>query len=855
MRSSTWRLEDLRNVTLNIGFVGENLHTRQIFDCKKMFDQYPQASVSMTVTPPHGEPYPGSIERDGDLVIWDVKDSDLVSEGDGEIQIVFTQTPHIARSYNARTHVCRSQMPTGDVPSGLDDFITRAGNLLEEVEDTFPAGGTTGQVLAKKSNDDYDTEWVDQGGGTEDYDELQNRPQIGGVTLTGNKNLSDLGAASASDVSAKYTKPSGGIPDTDLSSGVQASLSKADSAYQKPSGGIPAADIASGVIPSASDFVASSSFYATEMPMASNDSTKVGTEIGNLKSDVNDLDAAAVKSVNNSTPDENGNVTVTIDQEYVADAVEDWLDDHPEATTTVEDGSITKAKCNASLLAIIDTLSKSNVNAMPSSANLNKYYGADKNGVYSISGAVSSTLSNAPRSSGGAYLLVESITPGNASCAKQTMLYGVGYQYIRFKTGTAETTWTKWFNVNSVDSGLRKDLAAALASNDDLNDYYGTSGCGIYSFTSAVCATLSNSPRTSGGGYLIVEASTPHNADCVRQEMIFGAGYRYERYMLVSSGVSSWTEWVDLLTEHDATSVSIPSYWKNEIQASIDSVLTNRMAIGENIAEFIFITDTHYSQSQKKSPRLVGYLQKNLLIPDVVFGGDAMYLSGSSKLAGLKELQQFMGAFNYGNLFFTVGNHDFNNYVSSSNILTDSEMYATVMKQVERFGTTDGSLDVSHFDNEAHKVRFVQFDYNLSSDASAGSAKVLAAFSSLSSDWTVVLFTHKYWQAPEADSGDPPTVLNTAKALIQAIIAGTYSAKIAAVIVGHVHSDQDTTLDGINIISTTCDCIATNKYGGPTMTAGTDTEEAFDIVQIDTENQKLYFTRVGAGQDRTFDYD
>lgn len=220
MRSSTWRLEDLRNVILNLGFVGENLHTRQIFDCKKIFDQYPQASVSMTVTPPEGEPYPGTIERDGDLVIWDVRDSDLVAEGDGEIQLVFTQEPHIARSYNARTHICRSQVPTGSIPSGLDDYITRADQLLDQVEDTFPAGGTTGQVLAKKSDTDYDTEWVDQGGGTEDYDELENRPQIGGVTLTGNKTLNDLGAASKADVEAKYTKPATGIPAGDLAAGV-----------------------------------------------------------------------------------------------------------------------------------------------------------------------------------------------------------------------------------------------------------------------------------------------------------------------------------------------------------------------------------------------------------------------------------------------------------------------------------------------------------------------------------------------------------------------------------------------------------------------------------------------------------
>ena len=44
-----------------------------------------------------------------------------------------------------------------------------------------------------------------------------------------------------------YSKPSGGIPKTDLASAVQASLDKADSAYQYPSGGIPKANLSSGV--------------------------------------------------------------------------------------------------------------------------------------------------------------------------------------------------------------------------------------------------------------------------------------------------------------------------------------------------------------------------------------------------------------------------------------------------------------------------------------------------------------------------------------------------------------------------------------------------------------------------------
>lgn len=57
---------------------------------------------------------------------------------------------------------------------------------------------------------------------------------------------SSWGASSA----IPYSKPSDGIPKTDLASGVRTSLEKADTAYQKPSGGIPASDLESGVIPS-----------------------------------------------------------------------------------------------------------------------------------------------------------------------------------------------------------------------------------------------------------------------------------------------------------------------------------------------------------------------------------------------------------------------------------------------------------------------------------------------------------------------------------------------------------------------------------------------------------------------------
>lgn len=119
-------------------------------------------------------------------------------------------------------------------------------------------GGSTGQYLYKKSDKDFDFGWKTGGGGgggTSDYLDLNNKPSINNVELVGNKTAADLGLAASSDIpeipvqsvngktgvvvlnatdvgAGTYTKPSGGIPKTDLTSAVQTSLDKADTALQ-----------------------------------------------------------------------------------------------------------------------------------------------------------------------------------------------------------------------------------------------------------------------------------------------------------------------------------------------------------------------------------------------------------------------------------------------------------------------------------------------------------------------------------------------------------------------------------------------------------------------------------------------
>lgn len=125
----------------------------------------------------------------------------------------------------------------------------------------IPAGGSAGQVLKKQSGTDYDVAWESGGSSSADWSDITNKPttisgygitnaytktEVDGLIPTVPTDLSELSDDSthrlvadtekaAWDAKGSYSKPSGGIPDTDLSSAVQASLALADSAVQTES--------------------------------------------------------------------------------------------------------------------------------------------------------------------------------------------------------------------------------------------------------------------------------------------------------------------------------------------------------------------------------------------------------------------------------------------------------------------------------------------------------------------------------------------------------------------------------------------------------------------------------------------
>ena len=107
---------------------------------------------------------------------------------------------------------------SGTVGAGLNQLnsdITAKPNI-----DLGITGASVGTFAKVKTVDESGkpTSWEygsggGGGGGTSDYTDLTNKPSINGVTLSGNKTASDLGLGT-------YSKPSTGIPASDLASGV-----------------------------------------------------------------------------------------------------------------------------------------------------------------------------------------------------------------------------------------------------------------------------------------------------------------------------------------------------------------------------------------------------------------------------------------------------------------------------------------------------------------------------------------------------------------------------------------------------------------------------------------------------------
>ena len=305
----------------------------------------------------------------------------------------------------------------------------------------------------------------------------------------------------------------------------------------------------------------------------------------------------------------------------------------------------------------------------------------------------------------------------------------------------------------------------------------------------------------------------------------------------------------------------IPSYWKNTVDKTIDTIVSNRYTQSLNSVEFFYLTDEHWLSSAQNSPKIINYLHNRCGIHLMLSGGDVDgYCESEYEMN--HQLTDFFGRFDKTlKIVSTNGNHDFNRTEPPTKSPWQSEIsvYNNVFKSQERFMDTKHSIWCNYYDDPLNKVRYIQFE---STRGVLNSTRKLVEqyVSELDSDWNYLLLCHVYFDLNDWD-------IKTQQWLCD--VVDSSDANLIAMFTGHLHYDKDTVLTTnkgkkIIILSTATDSHYSAQYSkryeefmgkkSYEMIVGTDSEQLFDVVQIDIPKRTIKMTRVGLGENREFKF-
>ena len=130
-----------------------------------------------------------------------------------------------------------------------------------------------------------------------------------------------------------------------------------------------------------------------------------------------------------------------------------------------------------------------------------------------------------------------------------------------------------------------------------------------------------------------------------------------------------------------------------------------------------------------------------------------------------------------------------------------------------------------------------------------------------SDDWMCVVFSHvPMWSESEKPFDSGTLVVNAAE--IGNIISGytaktgefaSHKGKILCWVSGHAHRDALIEWHGTHMVVTNADCFVKSE-GAQTRTLGTTSEQCFDIFCVDKKAKKVKIVRIGAGENREFNF-
>ena len=287
--------------------------------------------------------------------------------------------------------------------------------------------------------------------------------------------------------------------------------------------------------------------------------------------------------------------------------------------------------------------------------------------------------------------------------------------------------------------------------------------------------------------------------------------------------------------------------------ARINELSQASAGTGETV---VFITDEHWAFNAQQSPMLLNYIFKRTHIKKLFSGGDLS--NGIQDLTWDSAAHTFRDAWD-GEIHRAVGNHE---YLSASN--TDSDIYYWFSADNSNQISDNPVRGYYYVDNVQQKIRYVVLNAFSAADGTTvdvgyeQTQREWVQNTALNVDqgWTIVIITHVFYNAGpvyvDGQITNEDKIMESslnANALAEILDAYEGNGKIAFIMQGHSHYDKITsTPGGIPVVLTTCDKTLPNEeHDAPRQNRvqGTISEQAFDVVVIDTQNETATFVRIG----------
>lgn len=321
-----------------------------------------------------------------------------------------------------------------------------------------------------------------------------------------------------------------------------------------------------------------------------------------------------------------------------------------------------------------------------------------------------------------------------------------------------------------------------------------------------------------------------------------------------------------------------PPYYDGYLPEKVETIRERMKTVGAHGDTFVFVTDTHWGNNRKHSPALVRSVVAQSQIQKVIHGGD-IPSAYQTEAQMYEAVRGEVEAWNYAvgdKLYRILGNHDIHatDRTNASNPtyykLAKGEVYGLLMKgQENRVNYNSADLEgmYFYFDNKAQKIRYICLN-NFETPSNAFMSNYQVSWVGdrlleLESGWSAVFIGHaSIIQAQNSEYNFYANIRGVITALAnKTAFTTSYSrtfdftnkdTNVVGYFCGHHHKDAINVVDNVTYVITTCDALFQDDGYG--RTAGTVTEQAFDVISIDTVHKHVYLTRIGAGADREFTY-